>query len=74
MLYVNDGTLDMFNKIIKPVVKILSAQYNGKISLYFLGLKPDLEEYTQQLDIHYVPHMVYSDFKKYMIKENLILD
>lgn len=70
VLYVNDGTLDMFNKIIKPVVKILSAQYNGKISLYFLGLKPDLEEYTQQLDIHYVPHMVYSDFKKYMIKEN----
>lgn len=37
VLYVNDGTLDMFNKIIKPVVKILSAQYNGKISLYFWG-------------------------------------
>lgn len=70
VLYVNDGTLDMFNIIIKPVIHILSDRYSGKIALYFLGLKPDLEEYRGQVDIRYIPHMLYSDFKKYMVNEH----
>lgn len=65
-LYVNDGTLEMFNRILMPVIPFLCEKYPNKLALYFMALKPDLSEYKDKLEINYVPHMPYYEFKKYM--------
>lgn len=66
VFYVNDGTEDMFNSYLKPLMPELHNRYKNTISLYFLAIKPELEEYKESLDIHYVPHMNFDDFHKYM--------
>lgn len=66
VLYVNDGTLIMFNKILRPVIHKFYENDCKNISLYLLGLKPDLSEYMDKLEVHYIPHMPYEKFKQYM--------
>lgn len=70
VLYTNDGTLHMYNQILAPIMPVLNERYAGKLSLYFLSLKPDLKEYEESLDVHYVPHMSFPEFKKFMVTEN----
>lgn len=70
VLYVNDGTLEMFNRILMPVIPFLCEKYPNKLALYFMALKPDMSEYKDKLEINYVPHMPYYEFKKYMADEH----
>lgn len=65
-LYVNDGTQNMFNEIIRPVIPKLCQRYSDKIALYFMGLEPNMDEYHDMIEIHYVSHMPYKEFKKYL--------
>jgi len=68
-LYVNDGTLEMFNQILLPVIPLLCEKYPGSLSLSLIALKPDLSLYKDKIDVIMVPHMAYYDFKKYMANE-----
>ena len=63
-LYVNDGTQNMFNEIIRPVIPMLCKYYAEQVALYFIGLKPNMEEFKNKIEINYVSHMPYRDFKK----------
>lgn len=63
-LYVNDGTQNMFNEIIRPVIPMLCKYYAEQVALYFIGLKPNMKEFKNKIEINYVSHMPYRDFKK----------
>lgn len=64
--YVNDGTKNMFDLYIRPVILRLYELYRDKVALYFLAVHPDLSEYEDKLEIHYVPHMNFDAFLKYI--------
>ena len=66
VLYVNDGTQDVFNKILRPVILMICEKYLDQIALYLIGLEPDLDEFKDKIDVNYVPHMPYKDFKKFL--------
>lgn len=70
VFYVNDGTLTMFDLYIRPLIPKLCEKYRGKLALYFLGLKPDLKEYEDKIEIHYVPHMSFNKFLKHIANEH----
>ena len=65
-IYVNDGSQDIFNDILRPALRLLAKQYQGKIALYLMALRPDMSEFEKSFDIHLVPHMPYKDFKYYL--------
>jgi len=64
--YVNDGTKDMFEKYLRPVFPLLAEKYGKKIAVYFLATRPDMSEYAEKMDIHYIPHMPFEEFLKYI--------
>lgn len=70
VFYVNDGTQNIFNKYIKPLFPILCKELSDKIAIYFISIRPDLKEYEGLIEIHYVPHMAFEDFLKYMENEH----
>ena len=65
-LYVNDGSQELFNEIIKPALRLLSPKYKNRMSLYLMALHPDMAEFEDSFDVHFVPHMPYKEFKKYL--------
>ena len=68
--YVNDGTTTMIDRYLKPVFKRLAEKYPGRISLFFMAVQPDLHELDKSLDIHYVPHMGFDEFLKYIADQH----
>ncbi len=68
--YVNDGTTAMIDKYLRSVFYKLAEIYAGKISLYFIAVHPNLHDLDAKLDIHYVPHMNYEDFLKYIADQH----
>ena len=53
VLYVNDGTQDVFNKILRPVILMICEKYLDQIALYLIGLEPDLDEFKDKIDVNY---------------------
>lgn len=70
VFYVNDGTQLMFNQYLLPIFPKLCEDYSDKVAIYFLAVKPDLREYEDKLEIHYVPHMSFEDFLVYIANEH----
>lgn len=68
--YVNDGTTTMIDRYLRPVFYELANKYEGKVSLYFMAVHPDLHDLDKKLDIHYVPHMCFDDFLKYIANQH----
>lgn len=68
--YVNDGTTVMFEKYLRQVFYRLADKYSGKISLYFMAIHPNLHDLDDKLDIHYVPHMSFDKFLKYIAEQH----
>lgn len=71
VFYVNDGTTTMFDRILRPV---LEKSYENKIfdnvSIYFLGVKPDVSEFDERIEFHFVPHMSFECFLVYLSEQN----
>lgn len=65
-IYVNDGTQGYFNSILRPALRLLKERNGKRIALYLMALHPDMSEFESVFDVHYVPHMPYYDFKKYL--------
>lgn len=70
VFYVNDGTQVMFNRYLLPLLPKLLAEYSDKVAIYFLGVKPDVHEYEDKLEIHFVPHMPFEDFLQYLADQH----
>lgn len=68
--YVNDGTTAMIDKYLRPVFYKLAEKYEGKISIYFIAVHPNLHELDKKLDIHYVSHMSFDGFLKYLADQH----
>lgn len=65
-IYVNDGSQDLFNEIMKPALRTLSQSLSNRVAIYLMALHPDMSEFEDVFDVHYVPHMPYKDFKQYL--------
>lgn len=70
-IYVNDGSKQLFESIIKPVLPQLCVLYPNKIKLYLIAIEPNLSEFEDKMKIIYVPHMPYYEFKKYLGTERI---
>lgn len=66
IFYVNDGTQTMFNLYLRPLFGKLCESLADRIAVYFLAVKPDMKEFENKLEIHYVPHMHFEEFLKYI--------
>lgn len=69
LFYVNDGTCGMFNKYILPIMPSLCDIYADRVSLTLISLKPDLKAYESKMEINYIDHICYADFKKLLAEE-----
>ena len=65
-IYVNDGSQELFNEIMKPALRMLGQSYTNRVAIYLMALHPDMSEFDGVFDIHFVPHMPYNDFKQYL--------
>lgn len=67
--YVNDGSTEDFDAIIRPLMPLLYKKYGHNIKWYFMSLHPEFgsEEYAR--DIVYVDRMSLSEFKKFLGSE-----
>lgn len=66
LLYCNDGTTVIFDQIIRPVIKLLAEARPGEFELDLISLHPDLSEYEKAVQINYIPHMPYPEFRKFI--------
>lgn len=65
VLYINDGSLDMFNKYLKPALLKIGEDYPDFFQIDLLSLKPDCSD-IKGVKINFIPHMTYPQFRKYM--------
>ncbi len=72
VLYINDGSIDMFNKYLKPALITLGKRRPGFYQVDLLSLKPDCEE-IKDVKINFIPHMSYPQFRKYMLETPFFL-
>lgn len=70
MYYVNDGTTKMFNEYIMPIMQQLCERYKKKISLTLMALKPDLSAYEKDMDIRYIEHMYFKEFREFVADQH----
>ena len=68
--YVNDGTTTMIDKYLRPVFYNMAEKFDGKVSLYFMAVHPDLHDLDSKLDIHYVPHMSFDSFLEFISEQH----
>lgn len=67
--YVNDGSTDMFDRYIRPILPFISEKLSDKVSLFFLAVHPDMSQYDGKIDYYYIPHMSFDEFLLYLKKE-----
>lgn len=65
VLYINDGSMDMFDKYLRPALKRLGELKPDFFTVDLLSLHPDCTDLCG-ISINYVPHMTYPEFREYM--------
>ena len=60
----NPGHVGFFNRFLLPVMPQLCRRYGDKISLTFMGVRPDLTAYEPQMEIHYIPGMPLEKYRE----------
>ncbi len=60
----NPGHVGFFNRFIMPVMPQLCERYGERISMTFIGVRPDLSAYASQMEIHYIPGMPLEEYRK----------
>jgi len=56
----------LFNKYILPVMPMLREKYKKKVSFTFIGVRPDLTEFEEDMDIRYIKSMPFEEYRKFM--------
>ena len=67
--YVNDGSSDMFELYIKPILPELSEKYGNRLSFTLMALKPDLTDVKCDMDINCIEHLNFKEFRNFLWKE-----
>ena len=67
--YVNDGSSDMFELYIKPILPELSEKYGNRLSFTLMALKPDLTDVKCNMDINYIEHLNFKEFRNFLWRE-----
>lgn len=65
----NPGHITLFNQYILPIMSELTDRYAGKISMTFVGVRPDLEKYEKKIVIQYQTGMPLKEYREYMKRE-----
>ncbi|RGX85415.1 glycosyltransferase [Bacteroides intestinalis] len=65
-IYVNDGSNNLFNVIMRPALHMLAQKYANRLAIYLMALHPDMSEFEGLFEVHFVPHMPYKEFKRYL--------
>lgn len=60
----NAGHVGFFNQFIMPVMPRLCQRYAGKISMTFMGVRPELSEFESMIDIRYYNSMPLEDYRR----------
>ena len=61
---------DLFDEIVKPALPELAKKYGDKFSLTFVGVHPELKEFSNKLEINYVKSMPLLEYRKFMAEQN----
>ncbi len=64
--YVNDGSVNDFDNVIRNAIMELDLETRQCIDWTFLVVKPDLKGLVNDNLVHYIPRMSLSEFKKYL--------
>ena len=60
----NPGHVGFFNRFLLPVMPQLAERCGARISLTFMGVRPDLTAYEQQMEIHYIPGLPLDEYRR----------
>lgn len=62
----NKMHVELFNKYIMPVMPELCERFGDKISMTFIGVKPDLSRFQKYMEINYIDSMPLEDYRRYV--------
>lgn len=57
---------ELFEKYVSPVMDELAKKYKDKISFTFVGVRPELKEYENKIEINYIESMKLSEYRQFM--------
>jgi len=60
----NAGHIGFFNQFILPVMPKLCQRYAGKISMTFMGVRPELSQFKSEIDIQYYNSMPLAEYRR----------
>lgn len=60
----NAGHTVFFNHFILPIMPKLAERYAGKISMTFMGVRPELSQFAAQIDIEYFNSMPLEEYRQ----------
>lgn len=60
----NPGHVSFFNQFIMPIMPQLCERYASKISMTFMGVRPELSEYESKIDIIYHGSMPLAEYRQ----------
>ena len=60
----NPGHVTFFNQFILPIMPQLCQQYGDRISMTFMGVRPDLSAFEDQTEIIYMPGMPLDEYRQ----------
>lgn len=60
----NAGHVVFFNHFILPIMPKLCERYTDKISMTFMGVRPELSRYEAQVEIEYMNSMPLEDYRR----------
>lgn len=66
----NVGHVGFFNQFIMPVMPLLCQRYAGKISMTFMGVRPDLSEFESAIDVQYYSSMPLAEYRRVIQEGN----
>ena len=65
VLYINDGSIDMFNKYLRPALKKIGELRPDTFQVDLLSLHPDCSD-INGVTFNFIPHMTYPQFRTFM--------
>lgn len=67
IVYAANATHAMqFNRYILPIMPCLAKRYEGKLEMTFVGVRPELSEYEDKINMQYVDGMPLHEYRKFM--------
>jgi len=62
--------VELFNSFILPVLPRIIEKYSKDISLNFIGVRPDLSKFMNNIEINYVDYIPYNEYRKFVRSQN----